>query len=227
MKSNYQNKIHTLLASEDMENVRMGLELVQSLASSEEELRQLISFPSNSSTVAVLDDYLKQTTWKHYVHIKVWLLEFLFRLETSWVKKLTTLNLIEHNLKSLPAFIKELPNLSYLYLKDNPLVDFPAEVLYNKGLNILDLRGISLSHIVCTEQKLNHVLYNDRTVWPEGFDVEKSGALQISNYASLEGANLQHVDHCLTCTASIIFSTAIDSGRRCRTRKAETQRFTN
>ena len=68
-------------------------------------------------------------------------------------------------------------------------------MFFKDGLQYLDVSGLSLKYINCTNAKLSHVVYNYFTKWPISFDYKNSDVIGVGSDLSnchLRGLNLEH-----------------------------------
>ena len=115
-------KIKALLQSDDIMNVNMGIELLDTLATEPEELSQALGIDANISSVDDLKAALKG--FEHQGTILVWVLGKWAELGVEWVLEIEKLNLSSAKMTELHPNIGLLTNLTTLYLGVNPDLDF-------------------------------------------------------------------------------------------------------
>ena len=91
-----KEQIHTLFKSEDFNDVKRGLVLLEPLVTSEADLRSILQYSKKCSSFS---DF--KPKFKGYIqgrnYIKVWSLGKMMELGVVWVQKIKSLDL--HNLK--------------------------------------------------------------------------------------------------------------------------------
>ncbi len=109
-----------------------------------------------------------------------------------------SLQMRNHKLERLPAKIKELSNLVWLDLTDNPLIELPEEIGELQNLRFLRLSDTALTDLVSMqdwEQPGNQCEYkgvHGITDLPSSF-----GQLKELLYFRMEGGRLTHIPACL------------------------------
>ena len=164
------DKIKALLQSDDLMNVNMGIELLDSLVTEPEQILQALGIETEVSSVddlkAVLDEF------EHKGTILVWTLGKWAELGVDWVLKLESLNLDRNQLTSIPEQIQTLTNLTTLYLDGNELTSLPEQIGLLTNLTILNLESNEITCVPGQIQHLTNLTYlnldsNELTSLPE------------------------------------------------------------
>ena len=115
-------KLRVLVHSEDIENVRMGLELCDVLIFEASDLVVLFGLEGVSDTQGLS---LSQQKYPHGRHLYGWILCKLLELECPWVKGLTELDLSGCGLRDIPSVVLDHRILEGLDLSFNAFESLP------------------------------------------------------------------------------------------------------
>ena len=131
------DKIKALLQSDDIMNVNMGLELLDTLATEPEEISQALGIDANISSVDDLKAALE--SFDHQGTILVWVLGKWAELGVQWVLEIKELDLSETNMTELHPNIGLMTNLTELDLYGNQLTSLPEQIQHLTNLTTLEL----------------------------------------------------------------------------------------
>ena len=122
ISTEHEEKLQQLIYSEDFESVLQGLDLLDTLTEDKSDIYDVFDLTDN---LPLSVDELGKRIFEceHQNYIKVWILGKLAEYNTDWVCNLTELDLSKNKLTLLSESIRNLTNLKYVNVKDNPITN--------------------------------------------------------------------------------------------------------
>lgn len=144
---NKQDKIHQLLASEQIEHVQLGLSLIESQGIDLEPYQKLVEFHQKYyQSEDVFEEDLNSIFSREILRIKLSSLETLPE-EIALLPRLREIKCYHNQLKVLPSSIGNMQQLEVLDLYCNQIRELPEEICLLKNLKRLDLYDNQLTQL--------------------------------------------------------------------------------
>lgn len=144
---NNLDKIHQLLASEQIENVKLGLSLMESQGIDFRPYQQLVDwYYQYDRSSGSLEEDIAKLFGKEKIWLKMKEVEELPQ-ELTLLPKLKRLSCHRNKLKNLPTHIGQLEQLEVLDLYCNQIRELPEEICLLKNLKRLDLYDNQLTEL--------------------------------------------------------------------------------
>ena len=151
-------KCQEMLRHNDIEIVKQGIMLLETLVQTESALKKVIGYENDHAPSKSIHAALGRLKCMHQNYIYVWVLGFLASQKVDWALNIKKLDLSGYGLTDLPENLAQL-DLTHLNLFRNPLMNIPKGIIDMKSLVQFDIKGINIQKLNIQEAELTHIIY--------------------------------------------------------------------